>query len=230
MRFIAPGPLPLEKFGRIEGYVKSQASGPAHVGGDFYAARVVDEETAGIVLGDGEGHGVPGLLNMLSLVTMFEAFWSESRSTTHVMDKIIALSNRLDVHGTAIYCIFTVIGKSLWLSVTSAGHLPLIILRAGPHVFACPAEGSTASGGMIGHPLKTPLAAERTEVHTGDIIIAYTDGVGELITREEMVEIGLRHLGDSIGVIAEEIFTSALNKNAGDSLADDATVLVVRVK
>jgi hypothetical protein len=87
---LASGPLQFEQFPSIEGYVRSQPFPNSHIGGDFYVARVIDEQTACVLVGDGSGHAVTGALNMLPMLTVFEAFWKESRSATHIMDKILA--------------------------------------------------------------------------------------------------------------------------------------------
>ena len=46
----------------------------SRIGGDFHAARVIDERTAVVLVGDGQGHAVTGALNMLPILTTFEAF------------------------------------------------------------------------------------------------------------------------------------------------------------
>ena len=83
---LAPGPLNFEGFPKIEGFVRSEPFPNSRIGGDFYAARVIDEQTAGVLVGDGRGHAVTGALNMLPMLTVFEAFWKDSRSATHIMD------------------------------------------------------------------------------------------------------------------------------------------------
>ncbi len=243
-QLLTAGLLNLDGFPNIEVFVKSQNYGRSKIGGDFYAARVIDEQTAGVLVGDGSGHSVAGALNMLPILAVFEAFWKESRSVTHIMDKIMGVTKKLGVKGSALYCVFTVIEKALWLSVTSAGHTPLllspdneeptdaaplIIFPQGMGVEQFPEEKSPAKGSMLGVSfLKEPLAEARRQLSRGDVIITYTDGLE--LDFNEVVAAGLPHKRKDPGTIAEAIFTAAVEKRNGEPFTDDTTVLVISVK
>lgn len=243
-QLLAPGRLDLEGFPKIEVFVKSQNYGQSRIGGDFYAARVIDEQTAGVLVGDGKGHAVQGALNMLPILAVFEAFWKESRSVTHIMDKIMGVTKKLGVEGTAVYCVFSVIDRALWLSVTSAGHepklispdgdepkdaAPLVIFPKGGGAEPFPKEGSPARGSMLGVPfIKEPLAEARRQLSSGDVIIIYTDGLE--LDFNEVVAAGLPHKRRVPNVIAEAIFSAAVEKRNGEAFTDDTTVLVIVVK
>ena len=224
---LASGPLNFELFPRIEGYVRSQPFPNSRIGGDFYGARVIDEQTASVLVGDGSGHAVTGALNMLPMLTVFEAFWKESRSSIHIMDKILGIANKLGVQGTAIYCVFSLIQKKLWLSATSAAHPYLVLIRrqgTGPF----PPLDSPASGGMLGVPLLSgPLAEEHIELSTGDLIIIFTDGLDMDIPG--VTQIALSHQESGIETIADAVFAEALQRRR-KPFDDDATVLVIRIK
>jgi GAF domain-containing protein len=225
---LSSGRLRLERFPKIEGYVISRPFPYSRIGGDFYAARVIDEQTACVLVGDGRGHAVTGALNMLPMLTVFEAFWKESRSATHIMDKIMGISNKLGVQGTGVYCVFTLIQKSLWLSVTSSAHPFLVVIPESGGALPFPDKESPAMGGMLGVPMLTsPLAEDRRRLFSGDIIIICTDGLDMDI--DEMSAIGLEHKREDPKVIADAVFSRALHKH-GKPLDDDATVLVIRVK
>lgn len=227
---LASGPLKLEGFPQIEGYAKMQPFPSSRIGGDFYAVRVIDELTSSVLVGDGMGHSVTGALNMLPLLTVFEAFWKESRSAVHLMDKIMSIANKLGVQGTAIYCVFTFIQRTLWLSVTSAGHPSLVIIKKNGRTLPFPADNHPASGAMLGAMLKLPLAEQQEELSSGDLIIIYTDGFNLSVL--ELVAIGLEHNKEDPKTIAEAVFQGAINKRKleGKDVDDDETVLVIRVK
>jgi len=238
---LKPGRLDLSGFPHIEVFVKSQNYGRSNIGGDFYAARVIDDQTAGVLVGDGKGHAVQGALSMLPILAVFEAFWKESRSVTHIMDKIMSVTKNLGVTGTALYCVFTVIEKALWLSVTSAGHepksdddepkdaAPLIIFPKGGGAEPFPKEKSPAKGSMLGVPfIKEPLAEARRQLSNGDVIITYTDGLD--LDFDEVAAAGLPHKRKDPGTIANAIFTAAVAKRNGEPFTDDTTVLVISVK
>jgi serine phosphatase RsbU (regulator of sigma subunit) len=162
------------------------------------------------------------------MLTAFEAFWKESRSATYLMDKIMGISNKLGVRGTAIYCVFTFIDRTMWLSVTSAGHLPLVIIREDDDVEWFPYRDSPAMGGMLGVQLRLPMAEDHTKLSSGDLIIIFTDGLE--LDRGEIAAVGLEHKEEDPSKIAEEIFSRAAVKARNDLLDDDATVLVIQVK
>jgi GAF domain-containing protein len=243
-QLLAPGNLDLDGFPNIEVFVKSQNYGQSRIGGDFWAARVIDEQTAGVLVGDGQGHAVQGALNMLPILAVFEAFWKDSRSVTHIMDKIMGVTKKMGVNGSAVYCVFTVIEKALWLSVTSAGHepkllspdedgfrdrAPLVIFPKGGGAEPFPREGSPARSGMLGVKLiKEPLAEARRQLSSGEVIIIYTDGLE--LDFNEVVAAGLPHKKKDPRTIAEAIFDEATEKRDGEPFGDDATVLVISVK
>jgi GAF domain-containing protein len=224
---LAPGPLNFKQFPRLEGYVKSQPFLNSRIGGDFYGARVIDEQTAGVLVGDGRGHAVTGALNMLPLLTVFEAFWKESRSVTHIMDKIRGIANQLGVQGTAVYCVFSLIEKRLWLSATSAAH-PFLALIRRQDTRQFPPDDNPASGGMLGVPLLAgPLAEEHIELSPGDLIIIFTDGLEMDVAG--VTGVALSHREDKLETIANAVFEEALQRRK-KAFDDDVTVLVIRVK
>lgn len=234
------GPIKLPEFPHLEVFIKSCPSSNSPIGGDFYAVRAIDNQTAYALLGDGESHGVTGTINMLPMMTVFETSWNETRSVTHIMDKMMNASNKLGVRGTAIYCVFSMIGKQLWLSATSAGHKPMVIIKNGLNSTQFPLDDK-AFGLPLGYKIKSPLVEEHCELSSGDLIIVTTDGLDftnttepedvnklELILRELRL-IGLRNFNSSLSEIADIIFDKSICKN-NDNALDDATVLLIRVK
>ncbi len=223
---LAEGGVEFEGFPRIKGYIKSKPYSSSSIGGDFYAARVIDEQTACVLLGDGEGHAVKGALHMLPMLTVFETFWKESRSATHIMDKITNISNKLGVKGTAFYCVFSTINNRLWLSATSAGHVPIVIFqKSGMEIL--PVENSPADGPMFGHPLRLPLGEVQRELFSGDLIVLSTDGLD--LTPEEVGSVGLVSKRKMLPDIAEALFKEALHKRAPEPFDDDVTTIIIRV-
>jgi len=77
--------------------------------GDFHALRVIDKSVVGLLIGDGEGKAVTGLLNALPLITAFEVFGKSSGSTRHVIDRLREISGRLRLASTVLYLTFTLI-------------------------------------------------------------------------------------------------------------------------
>lgn len=76
----------------------SVSSRPFHwqLGGDYFAGKIIDQSTEGILLLDGQGHGVAGSLHMLPLMTAFESV-SQSYSTAHVVSMLAKTAEALGV-------------------------------------------------------------------------------------------------------------------------------------
>ncbi|MGB7923393.1 MAG: SpoIIE family protein phosphatase [Pyrinomonadaceae bacterium] len=210
-------------------------SKPFHseLGGDFYAGKRIDDETVGILLLDGQGHGVEGSLHMLPLMTAFELSW-QSYSTAHVISQLSKTAKAVGVKGTAIYCIFSQIENRKWMSVTSAGHESLMLFRKekGRWVQHPYPE---LHGQMFGYPKELPWMDDRVQLFEGDIIVGYTDGVAEQNTNFDANSVNsivfnvLIYHGDIPETIAEAIM-QASRKQHPEGFQDDATVFVVRVK
>jgi GAF domain-containing protein len=226
-------PLPLE------GFVKNR-SYHAHVCGDFHALTKVDNSVVGLLIGDGEGKAVSGLLNALPLITGFEVFGRGSGSTRHVMDKLRAISRKLGLAGTALYWTFTAFGDDVWLAMTCAGHeLPILLRQTEEGVTAkvFPSIGSHARGIPLGYDIDSPQGEHYEKILPGDILIAFTDGVSDGLANStsELAETpAMKMMNVAWDVrylpcqkIAEAIIAAAEKESP---LTDDATVCVVRRK
>lgn len=223
----------------LEGYVMNR-SYHAHVCGDFHALSRVDSSVVGLLIGDGEGKAVSGLLNALPLITGFEVFGRGSGSTRHVMDKLRAISRKLGLRGTALYWTFTAFGADIWMAMACAGHeLPILIRETEEGVAArvFPALDSPARGIPLGHDIDSPQGELYERLLPGDILIAYTDGVTDGLANsssepedtpiKKMMNCALRGRHFTCEKIAEMIMVAA---EEATPFADDATVCVVRHK
>jgi stage II sporulation SpoE-like protein/TIR domain-containing protein len=205
------------------------------LGGDFCAGKIIDNDNAGILLLDGQGHGVAGSLHMIPFMTAFESAW-QSYSTAHVIGQLAKISEAVGVRATAIYCIFSSIDKKTWLSVTSAGHERLILFRnhqrGGWEVKYAPAFW----GSMLGSPSHEPINAERVELFPEEIVVGYTDGIawgdGTPFGANDVIALVMNVLaqqGNNPKDIAEAIMEGSRSRHS-EGFEDDATVFVVRVK
>ena len=214
-------------------------SEPFHskLGGDFYAKKVLDKATIGVILIDGEGHGVEGSLHMLPLMTAFESYW-QSYSTAHVISQLTKISEAVGVRGSAIYCIFSLIEDKRWLCVTSAGHESLIIFKPLGRGRWSVRYHPDSHGPSFGNPLKEPLIDHRLELSEGDIVVGYTDGLAERGIGFDAIHVVTTVLdflgkqGDTpadINVLAETLMQLSREQQKG-GFRDDATIFVARVK
>jgi GAF domain-containing protein len=217
----------------VDAYVISEPF-RSKLGGDFFAKKSIDQGTVGILLVDGEGHGVEGALHMLPLMTAFESFWL-SYSAAHVVSQLIKTSEEVGVRGTAIYCIVSLIEDKRWLCVTSAGHDSLVVFskeQSGKWNFQYLPK---FNGPILGSPLREPLMDHRYEISPGTIIVGYTDGVaegGQSFDANRLATFVLTFLieqGDDPASIAHAIMEKSREQQP-NGLQDDATLFVLRVK
>jgi hypothetical protein len=224
----------------VEGHVEYRSLYPS-IGGDFYDVVVIDNDTVGLLLGDGTGKGVSGALNMLPLITGFRSFAHDSRYPASVLDRLSRTVGRVGVDGTAAYLVVTrrfdmrTRKQKLWLTVSSAGHQPSILIRLGGGVESIP--GGEAQASLLGllasdHP---PIPEQTLAVDAGDLVVMYTDGISEALSvvseeepRRQMTALALAH--KSPAKIAAAILNQASD---GMRMAvvppDDMVVMVVRL-
>jgi putative methionine-R-sulfoxide reductase with GAF domain len=227
-------------------YVKSKPHG-ARIGGDFFHLSFLDEDERrlAVIIGDGEGHAIPGALQMLPLFTAFSILYRQTTSTHYVLEKMNGVANDLDVKGTALYFIIDLgkgDGKTI-VSATSAGHPPLIFVEtegaqnrdfppAGNDVLMSAPETRHS---MLGAPTPPPLGEALTLCRPLEVIIGYTDGILEagrskgvdaMFKRRGIIQAATPVLSGSSKTIAETIFERA----SECGLDDDATVIVIKLK
>ncbi len=214
----------------VTGYVISEPTGP--IGGDFHDVIHLNETTFGFVLGDGEGHGVWGALNMLPLLTAFKTNTQDKASTKYVLGQINHVAQQMEVKGTAQYFIVARQDGKWRLFGSSAGHPQLVILQ-GSEFKLFPKD--LANVGLLGRAKDFQISEEHIELNDGDIVIGRTDGVID--------ELGLSKRGADLGLVGavgpvidqkpEDIARAILNWSrscaAGGELTDDATVVVLRI-
>ena len=219
----------------LEGYIVHRPF-HAHASGDFHATSKIDNSVIGLLIGDGTGKAVTGLLNAMPLITGFEAFGRSSGSTRHVIDQLRVVSRKLGLSGTALYWTFTMVAGKVWLTMTSAGHeVPILARSTGVNTLPLDLD-SPALGPPLGVDLDAPQAEHNERLTVGDVLVAYTDGVSDALCngnessvkgRGRIMSIVLNDRDLPCRQLAEAIMTAAENAN---SLLDDATVCVVRYK
>ncbi len=225
----------------LEGYIEHRPF-HAHACGDFYALKKIDDHVFGLLIGDGEGKAVTGLLNAMPLITGFEVFGKGSGSTRHVIDQLRGVSRKLGLSGTALYWTFTSIGGELWLAMTSAGHEVPVLSRLGKLVSTLPEDTqSPALGRPLGYDLDSPQSEHIERLRPGDILVAYTDGVSDAFCTDEtggrkssgntgtnkIASIVVENRDLSCQELAGAIMSAA---EAANPFEDDATVCVVKWK
>ena len=150
------------------------------VGGDLY--DVLDLGAAGcrIALGDVSGKGVAASLLMARLMSDLRYLAGQGLEPSAVLGEIDA---RLDAHGgegmfaTMVY--MTLDPGSGELILANAGHLPPFIRRADGKVETLEGAGAPPLGLAGGDE----FPSVRVQLHPGDAIVLYSDGLVETVNR-----------------------------------------------
>ncbi len=202
----------------------------SNLGGDFYAGKRINEFTVGLILIDGEGHGIRGCLHMLPLMAAFESSYN-SCSTAHVATELFQLARTIGVTGTMVYCIITVIDDKKWICASRAGHENLIIFALDEAKWTFnyfPKE----KGPLLGHPMKIPIMEERQEIKSGNIVVGFTDGLAEHSEINDLTNFVSGFLNSESQ--DPKLLTEAILKwkQIGSPMGfkDDVTVFAIRIK
>lgn len=236
---------------KVPGYSFSGLYVPGkNVGGDVYDVFRIDERHLGLVLADSTGHGVSAAMltvlfkNRLDIIEQDDdAFRSDQPSPSasealglpiqsHSAIPVFARVNEeliSDVVGssmfvTAMFCILdTHSGK---FSVASAGHPPLLVLRASGEV-----QRVSSSGPALGLYPNAKFDEESLVLESGDRVLMYTDGIFNLSGQEpfSLDEVAV-HLRDiPRGKTAMRDLLHRITHGSYSADRDDVTMLMIDV-
>lgn len=198
------------------------AEGRLAVGGDWYDVIELDDGRRGLVVGDCVGHGLQAAAAMSQLRSAARAMLLEGRSPGEVLAGLdpLALSLPDAYIATAVCAVVDRDARSL--TCARAGHLPPLLVRDGEASWL-----EDAGGPPLG--LGTSTRAELTrQLHVGDLIVLYTDGLIE--RRHEHIDVGLdrlRHLaGELQGRPVQEVADEMIGSLAPGRQADDVVLVV----
>ncbi len=146
------------------------------VGGDFYTLKHLGDRTVGVAIGDVSGNGVSAALMMSRVASDIERAIVAGDSPSALLGKVNAgLTDRETEMYVTASCI-RIDAAERTLTLSNAGHLPMIVRRASGEVFTC--------GGASGTPLgMLPCDYEEEELRleAKDIVLLMTDGLLEAL-------------------------------------------------
>lgn len=115
------------------------------------------------------------------------------------------------------------------LVYVNAGHLPPLVLRNGS---AWPVD---VTGPIVGAFPSVEFGASTLEIESGDLLVAYTDGLtepvaeaGEAFGEERLQESVTRRRDKALRSLIEDGMDEVIAWTGGPTLPDDMTMLVAR--
>jgi sigma-B regulation protein RsbU (phosphoserine phosphatase) len=230
-RAIQEGFLPKE-IPQLAGYEIAAAWQSARVvGGDYFDVLPFDGEMRGLCIADVAGKGLPAAMLMSNLQAAVRGLASPSLAPEELCSRLNALLCRNMASDRFVTLFYAQLdGASRRLRYVSAGHNPpFIVRRDGSY------ERLDEGGGVLGVFPNQAFNGDIVQLHSGDRLVLYTDGLTEARNSEDE-EFGEERL---LRVLQENVALSALEvqKNLLQSVAefsrgvwqDDATLLVIAV-
>ena len=180
------------------------------VGGDFYDFFLIDEDHLGLVMADVSGKGVPAALFMVIAKTLIKNRAQLGGSPAEILQDVneqLCEGNEAELFVTVWLAILEIsTGKGM---AANAGHEHPALKRAGGAFEMVKYRHSPAVATMEGIRFRE----HAFELHPGDSLYVYTDGVTEATNK-------------SNALFGEERTLNALNRN----LSSDAKETLITVK
>jgi sigma-B regulation protein RsbU (phosphoserine phosphatase) len=163
------------------------------IGGDYFDFLDVGEGRLGIALADVSGKGVAAALIMSSVQASLRILSSDGRLSlpdlATTMNRFLHRSTGANKYATFFYA--EVDPRSRQLRYVNAGHLPPYLLRPPSSL-----QELSTGGAAIGLFPEMAYREAALELQSGDVLVAFTDGVTEAMdaTEEEFGEDRLKAL------------------------------------
>ena len=169
------------KIPQLPGFDIYQAySSAKEVGGDYFDYIPVDRENLGIVVADVSGKGLPGAMVMAqtrAVLRMLATGNASASGTLSQVNAVIARDIKRGMFVTMIYAILNVRQKTL--TVASAGHNPMVLVRARTGQVELVNPAGIALGFDKGPIFNRTIKEQTIQLYKGDHVVLYTDGVVE---------------------------------------------------
>ena len=216
----------------VEGYEFQGISFPCYeIGGDYYDFIQREDGNMVVALGDVSGKGTAAALLMSSLHAAIHAqadTHDSIVSTIQAVNKYLTESIPPNRFVTLFYAELE--PERGRLTFLNAGHNPPLIVHAGGTM------EQLASGGLpLGIMADAEFREGRTQLHPGDVLVIYSDGVSEAVnpTGEEfgptrLYEVVARNLDASASGIRDRIESALTKFCQGTPAADDITLVIVK--
>jgi hypothetical protein len=223
-----------ERIPPVFGFDLAATSIPAmEVGGDFYDF-IPGDGKLGIVIADVSGKSVPAALFMALSRTIVRVNATHHEKGTDVLkdaNDLIAADSRLGMFVTLFYGVLDQEARSLVYA--NAGHPPPLLLRGSSNSF----EQLDVTGIALGAMGGVEYEERRIDLHSGDVLVLYTDGISEAVDYalqpyglERFRSIVERSRDLSAQGILDKILDDVSEFSHGQDQFDDITMVVVKAE
>ncbi|MHB1674138.1 MAG: SpoIIE family protein phosphatase [Acidobacteriaceae bacterium] len=207
------------------------------VGGDYYDSFLLDDGRMGLAIGDVSGKGISAALLMASLRASLRGMTLDApHDLAAMMEKVNRLvyeasaSNR---YATFFFATYNV--ETRELIYVNAGHNAPFLVRRRENDFQV--ERLEAGGPVIGLLPFAKYEEQRCVLQSGDLLLAYTDGISEAMAEneeewgEDRMLAAAQTLPDgSAQQVLEHLFAEADRFTGNAPQFDDMTLLVLKLQ
>jgi sigma-B regulation protein RsbU (phosphoserine phosphatase) len=207
------------------------------VGGDYYDVFALQDGRLGIAIGDVSGKGISAALLMASLRASLRGVTLDNpRDFAKLMDKVNRLVYEASANNRYATFFFGALDPvTLMLECVNAGHNAPLVLRQ-------KLDGEAeilrleADGPVVGLLPFAPYTEQRLQLKPGDLLVTYTDGISEAMTRKEeewgedrMMLAAAAARDGSADDVLKAIFAEADKFTDGAPQHDDMTMLILKL-
>lgn len=220
----------------IDGFeVAVRSIAARNVGGDYYDfLPAIDGRSIKVVIADSMGKGLPAGLLMSNLQGALRILSETDESPA----KLIRHLNRWLCRNVPVTKFISLACLELDLqsehttrmTLTNAGHCPLILVRADGTV-----ERLDETGGVLGVHDKFTYDEQNFDLAPGDLVLMYTDGAseaanvnGEMFGEEGLIRYAINHRADAFDSFIDSLITEIKEFSGMAELADDTTIIALR--
>jgi sigma-B regulation protein RsbU (phosphoserine phosphatase) len=239
MKLLPQGPLTVPGLG-----VSAYCEPAREVGGDYYDVFPVGEQQFGFLIADVSGKGVGAGLYMAQLKGLVLSLVSQNPSPRDLLiavNRVIA--DHLDGRSFITMSYLVVDLRKQVMTYARAGHCPLLLVPARRGNLLPPVKTLAPDGLVVGLKLddgtmfESLLEEVTVPLAPGDLVVLFTDGISEMMNREEDC-FGEGRLSDLAGAyrdlpidqLAATLIHEVRSFGAGVGQHDDMTMLLLRVE
>ena len=207
------------------------------VGGDYYDFIEIDDDHLGIAVADVSGKGIPGAMVMTEARALLKSEAGRSLSPAETLlrvNRVLFQDIKRGMFVTMCYMVLSIRSRSLTLS--SAGHLPLVLWRLASGTCHAVNPLGLALGIDKGPLFEKKLREERVTLSAGDRFVGCTDGIVEAMSpaHEELgadrfQSLVALHAERASGEFVTKIIDGVEAHAAGAAQHDDITLVTGRI-
>ena len=203
-----------------------------NIGGDYYDAIRLDDDTLAFCIADVAGKGLPAAIVMSNIQAAVRAYAKSMRSPADLckqLNKLIFENTQTMRFVTFFYGVLDTRNRAL--RYTNAGHVPpLLIRKDGVHE-------TLTEGGMVLGPFSDSRYSEASVMlHSGDRLVLLTDGITEAenVAGEQFADSARitdlleQNRGLTSAELRDTLLDAVTSFSDGD-LQDDATLMVLSI-